>query len=161
MGKITEKDNRCLFSYELEAGPMSVQDAMLILAIRIVVDEIRRSPPAQQHILALARAASLFRMEDYAHTKGRFNRFVNWAGTATMDNLFHQALEKLRGVYRHEALEWSAINAVTQQLTEEMTAMLHHIGGALGFSASEVEKCLSRAQHKPSENSGPVDQADA
>jgi len=157
MGKTPDKEKTSLSSYEFEAGPLSVQDALMILAIRIVGDGIRRRPPAQQHILALARAASLFRMEDYAHTKGRFNRFVNWAGTATMDDLFSRALEKLRGVYRHEALEWSAINAVTQQLTEEMTAMLHHIGEALGFSASEVEKCLSRVQRKPSEKSGPDD----
>lgn len=158
MGKTPDKKKSCLSSYEFEAGSLSVQDALIILAIRIVGDEIRRSPSARQHILALARATPLFRMEDYAETEGRFNRFVNWAGTTTMDDLFIRALEKLRGAYRGEALAWSAINAVTQQPTEEMAAMLHHIGDALDFSASEVETMLSQAQRKPFEKGGPDDE---
>ena len=157
MGKTDAKENACLSSYEFEARSLSLQDALMILAIRIVGDEIRRSPSARQHILALARATPLFLVEDYAQTEKRFNGFVNWAGTTTMDDLFSRALEKLRGAYRREALDWSAINAVTQQPTEEMVAMLHHIGDALGFSASEVEKSLSQAQRRPSEKSGPED----
>jgi hypothetical protein len=151
------KNQTTLSSYEFQAESMSVQDALIVLAIRLMGGDIRRNPSAQKHIVALARAMPLFLMEDYEQTQGRINRFVNWAGTTAMDDLFARALDKLRGAYRREALEWSAVNAVTQHPTDEMGAMLHHIGEALGFSSSEVEASLTQAQRKPIENAKAID----
>lgn len=146
------RESPCPGSYEFEAGPLSVQDALIILAVRIKGQQLRRNPSAQQHIVALARATPLFLVEDYEQTEERINRFVNWAGTTTMDDLFDRALQILRGDRRRDALVWAAVNAAGQQTTDEMVAMLHHIGDALGFSASEVEDHLSQAQRKPAEN---------
>jgi hypothetical protein len=139
-------------TYEFQAGSMSVQDALLVLAIRLVGGDIRRNPSARQHIMALARATPFFLMEDYRQTQDRLNRFINWAGTTTMDDLFAHALNQLQGVYRREALEWSAANAVIQQPMDEKVAMLHHIGEALGFSASEVKESVAQAQRRSAGN---------
>jgi hypothetical protein len=138
-----------LSTYEFQAASMSVQDALIVLAIRLMGGDIRRSPSSRQHIIALARGTPLFLMEDYHQTRDRVNRFINWAGTPTMDDLFAHALGQLRGAYRREALEWSAINTVVQQATDEKVAMLHHIGKALGFSAAEVEERFAQARRKP------------
>ena len=138
-----------LSTYEFQAASMSVQDALIVLAIRLMGGDIRRSPSARQHIIALARATPLFLMEDYYRTRDRVNRFINWAGTPTMDDLFTHALGQLQDSYRREALEWSAINAVVQQATDEKVALLHHIGKALGFSAAEVEERIAQARQKP------------
>jgi hypothetical protein len=144
-------------SDERRREPLSVQDALIVLAVRLMGRDIRHNPSARQHIIALARAAPLFRAEDYGQTEGRINRFVNRAGTKVMDDLFAQALNRLRADYRREALAWSAVNAVTQQLTDEMGAMLHHIGSALGFTASEVEASLAKARGKPPASAGEAD----
>ena len=135
-------------AYEFQAASMSVQDALIVLAIRLVGGDIRRNPSARQHIIALARATPLFLMEDYGQTQDRVNRFINWAGTTTMDDLFAHALDQLRCSHRREALEWSAANAVIQQPMDEKIAMLHHIGKALGFSASEVKESAAQAQRR-------------
>ncbi|MGD9330621.1 MAG: hypothetical protein PVJ53_04875 [Desulfobacterales bacterium] len=137
-----------LSSYEFQAESMSVQDALIVLAIRLMGSNIRQNPSAKQHIIALARATPRFIVEDYKQTEKRINRFVNWAGSSTMDDLFNRALEKLSGDYRHEALQWASVNAVAQQLSDEMGAMLHHIGNALGYRASEVEASLAQAREK-------------
>ena len=128
---------------------MSVQDALIVLAIRLMGGDIRRNPSARRHIIALARATPLFLMEDYRQTQGRVDHFINWAGTTIMDDLFAHALDQLRGPYRLEALEWSAINAVIQQPSDEKTAIVHHIGEALGFSALEVKECVAQVQRRP------------
>jgi hypothetical protein len=133
-------------SYEFEGASLSVQDALIVLAIRLMGDAIRENPPARQHIIALARSTPLFSTEDYKSTEERINRFVNWAGMPVMDDLFAEALEVLRGPYRRDALAWVAVNAVAQQGDDEMNAMLHHIGKALGFSATEVETGLRQAR---------------
>jgi hypothetical protein len=135
-------------TYEFKAEAMSVQDALIVLAIRLMGGEIRRNPAARQHIIALARATPLFMMEDYRQTQDRVNRFINWAGTTTMDDLFAHALNQLQGSYRREALEWSAANAVIQQPTGEKIPMLHHIGEAFGFSASEVKESVAQVQRR-------------
>ena len=147
----SHKDSPPLSSYEFQPGDLSVQDALIILAVRLVGGGIRRNPSAQQHIVALARAAPLFAMEDYEQTQERINRFANWAGTESVDELYYKALDKLKGAYRKEAIGWLAANAVTQQLTDERGAVLHHIGKALGFTASEVEASLAQARLQPRE----------
>jgi len=154
------KDSTPLSSYEFQLGSLSIQDALIILAIRLVGGSIRRNPSAQQHIVALARAMPLFTMEDYEQTQGRINRFINWAGTDSMDDLYAKALEKVKGAYRDDALQWSAANAVTQQLTDERGAVLHHIGKALGFTASEVEASLVQARRHPREERQNTDAPD-
>lgn len=146
---MAERNNKVqtpLSSHEFQAEAMSVQDALIVLAIRLMGDTLRKNPPARQHIFALARSTPLFMMEDYKVTEGRINRFVNWAGTPAMDELFAHALKKLGGPYRRDALEWAAANAVAQQYTDEMNAMLHHIGKALSFTATEVEVGLRQAR---------------
>jgi hypothetical protein len=148
MTERARKKDTPLSSYEFQAASMSVQDALIVLAIRLMGRDIRRSPSSRQHIIALARATPLFLMEDYHRTRDRVNRFINWAGTTTMDDLFGHALGQLQGSYRREALEWAAINAVVQQATDEKVAMLHHIGKALGFSAAEVKERFAQAQRK-------------
>lgn len=127
---------------------MAVQDALIILAIRMMGGDIRQNPSARQHIIALARATPLFFEEDYDQTQGRLNRFTDRAGTAAMDDLFARALDRLKGSHRREALAWSAINAVIQHPSDEKSAMLHHIGKALGFAASEVAESLAQAELK-------------
>ena len=146
-----KRNQTSLSSYEFQAESMSVQDALIVLAIRLIGGDIRQNPSAKQHIIALARATPLFLVEDYGQTEKRINRFVNWAGSATMDDLFNRALEKLKGEYRREALQWAAVNAVAQQLTDEMGAMLHHIGNALDYNASEVEASLAQARENATE----------
>jgi hypothetical protein len=148
MTERARKKDTPLSSYEFQAASMSVQDALIVLAIRLMGGDIRRSPSSRQHIIALARATPLFLIEDYHRTRDRVDRFINWAGTSTMDDLFAHALGQLQGSYRREALEWSAINAVVQQATDEKVAMLHHIGKALGFSAAEVEERFAQARQK-------------
>jgi len=128
---------------------MAVQDALIILAIRMMGGDIRQNPSARQHIIALARATPLFLTEDYARTRRRLDRFAGRAGTTDMDDLFACALDRLKGVHRAEALEWSANNAIIQHPSDEKSAMLYHIGKALGFSATEVAESLARAQPKP------------
>ena len=132
-------------SFGKTADAMPVQDALVILAIRLVGSGIRRDPSLRQHIIALARSTPVFLSEDYATTEGRINRFAAWAGKAAMNDLFARALDILRGGHRQEALAWAALNAVAQQPADEMSAMLHHIGKALGFTAAEVEVSLKRA----------------
>jgi hypothetical protein len=144
-------------SYAFQAASMSVQDALIILAIRLMGGDIRQNPSARRHIIALARATSLFLMEDYHQTEGRIDHFINWAGTTVMDDLFTHALDQLQGPYRRKALEWSAINAVIQQPSDEKIAMLHHIGEALGYSASEVKESVAQVQRRPAGNASKTD----
>jgi hypothetical protein len=61
-----------------------------------------------------------------------------------------------RGVFTEDTA-CSAVNAVIQQPTDEMGAMLHHIGEALGFSSSEVEIRFTQARRKPIESANPID----
>ncbi len=136
-------------SCQSREGFLSVQDALIVLAIRMIGGDIRRNPSARQHIIALARATPLFLMEDYDETKGRLDGFLSRAGTTAMDDIFARALDRLKGACRREALAWSASNAVIQQPTDEKSAMLYHIGKALGFSISEVEESLVQARRKP------------
>jgi len=142
------KDGTPQFPCASPTDALAVQDALIILAIRMMGGDIRRNPSARQHIIALARATPLFLTEDYEQTRGRLNRFAGRAGTADMDDLFACALDRLKGSHRREALAWSAINAVIQHPSDEKSAMLHHIGKALGFSASEVAESLARAELK-------------
>jgi hypothetical protein len=143
-------------SHDLPVETMSVQDAFVVLAVRLIGSTIRNDPSARQHIMALARGTQLFRMENYNETGRRLNRFVIWAGTPAMDDLFARALDILRTRYRAEALRWVAANAVSQQLSDEMTAMLHHIGKALGFTVNEVEAALKRALSQASDGTIPL-----
>lgn len=144
-------------SYDFQSASMAVQDALVVLAVRLVGADLRRNQSARQQIIALARAAPLFRMESYDQTERRINRYVNWAGTPVMDELFPRALDILRGNFRGDALEWAAVNAVSQQLTDEMNALLHHIGKALGFKAAEVETAVKRALSQASDGTIALD----
>lgn len=156
MEKVSKKEKKSMSSYEFEAASMSVQDALIVLAIRLMGDALRENSPAQQHIIALARLTPLFTTEDYKSTEDRINRFVNWVGMPVMDDLFAEALKILRGPYRRDALVWVAVNAVAQQGNDEMTAMLHHIGKALGFSSTEVETALRQAHdHSTADGASP------
>lgn len=128
-------------------GPhvMTVQDALLVVAIRLIGSDIRRNPSARRHILALARSTPLLMDEDYGANEARLRQLVAWAGTARMNDLFAAALDLLRKDCRREALRWASENAAAQQQTDETTAMLYHIGKALGFKAAEVEASLAQA----------------
>jgi len=132
--------------YDFDAASMTVQDALIVLAVGLMGDALRENPPAQQHIIALARSTSHFMMEDYKDTEDRINRFVNWAGLPVMDDLFAEALKIIGGPYRRDALAWASANAVAQQDNDERNAVVHHIGQTLGFSSTEVETGLKRAR---------------
>ena len=129
-------------------GDLSVRDALVVLAIRMMGGDLRDNPSARQHIVALARATPLLMDEPYGASEERIMRFVASAGTAAMDDLFAQALAMLRQDHREAALQWAAANAVAQHQTDEMNAMLYHIGKALDFTASEVETALQQAQRQ-------------
>ena len=151
MEETPDKEPSPMTSYEFQPDELTVQDAMIVLAIWIMGAEIKNDPSAKQHVLALARSSPLFTMEAYEQTEGRVNRFVNWAGSAAMDELFPQALRTLKRAYRRQALAWVAANAHSQQPSEENTAKVHHIGHALDFSGAEInaeiERCVaSRTQ---------------
>jgi hypothetical protein len=88
-------------------------------------------------------------MEDLGQTEGRINRFANWAGSSAMDELFPEALRKLKGEYRRHALTWTVTSALNQGPSDEGSAMLHHIGRALEFSADEVDSELEKARADP------------
>jgi hypothetical protein len=138
-------------TYEFQTDELSVQDAMIVLAVRMMGEEIKHNPSAKQNVIALARSSPLFTMEDYEETEGRISRFVNWAGSAAMDELFPQALRTLKGDYRRQALAWATANAISQQASDEKIAFLHRIGQDLGFTAAEIkaemERCIaSRTQ---------------
>jgi hypothetical protein len=135
-------------NHPLAADGLTVEDAFLVLAIRLIGSEVRRNSSARQHIIALARATPPLMTEDYGATKARLRQLAEWAGTAVMDELFARALEMLRDGYRRETLAWAAGNAVAQQETDETNALLYHIGKALGFTPSEVEASRARAFDK-------------
>lgn len=124
---------------------LTVQDALLVLAIRLIGSEVRSNSSARRHIIALARSTPLLMGEAYGETEKRLKTLSNWAGTAVMDELFARALAILRSDYRREALAWASVNAVAQQETAETNALLYHIGKALGFTPSEVEASLVQA----------------
>jgi hypothetical protein len=127
-----------------ETPSLSVRDALVVLAIRLMGGDLRNNPSARQHIVALARATPLLMNEPYDASEKRIMRFVETAGTSAMDDLFAEALALLRQDHREEALQWAAANAVAQHQTDEMNAMLYHIGKALGFTAKEVEAVLQQ-----------------
>ena len=135
-------------SADRAATALSVRDALVVLAIRMMGGDLRANPSARQHIVALARATPLLMDEPYGTSEERIMRFVATAGTAAMDDLFAEALALLRQDHREAALQWAAVNAVAQHQTDEMNAMLYHIGKALDFSASEVEAALQQAQRQ-------------
>lgn len=124
---------------------LSTRDAFVVLAIRLMGGDVRNNPSARQHIVALSRANPFFRDEAYAASEDRVLRFASWAGSTAMDGLFARSLDLLRRKRSQEALQWAADNAVAQQQTDEMNAMLHHVGKGLGFTPSEVEDALGRA----------------
>jgi hypothetical protein len=138
------KDPPPFSSHEFQPDALSIQDALIVLAIRMTGEEISMNPSAKQQLVALARTSPLFALEDYETTEGRINRFVNWAGSPAMDELFPRALDILQGGQRRPALAWAAANALSQQRSDESIALLHHIGQALGFSAEEVEAQLEK-----------------
>ena len=151
MEKKRDKDESQITTYEFQPEELTVQNAMIVLALRVLGAEIRQNPSAVKHILALARSSPFFTMEDYEQTETRINRLVNWAGSGAMDELFPQALRTLKSEYRRQALAWVAANAVSQQASDEKTAIVHHIGQDLGFTAAEInaeiERCVkSRTQ---------------
>jgi hypothetical protein len=144
------KDHASAQAGTIGAETLSIRDALLVVAIRLIGSDIRRNPSARRHILALARSTPLLMDEDYGATEARLTQLVAWAGTARMDDLFTSALDLLREKGRREALRWAAENAAAQQQTDETTAMLYHIGKALGFAAAEVESSLAQAVERSS-----------
>ena len=148
MAEKSGKNQAPFSSHEFQSDALSIQDALIVLAIRMTGEEISRNPSAKQQIVALARTSPLFAMEVYETTEGRINRFVNWAGSPAMDELFPQALDILNGDYRSQALAWAAANVLSQQRSDEGSAMLHHIAQALGFSAEEVEAQLEKTRRE-------------
>ena len=93
----------------IDGGSLSVQDALVVVAIRLIGSDIRRNPSARRHIIALARSTPLLMDDDYGATERRIKQLAGLAGTAEMNDLFARALERLRDGYRKEALRWAAV----------------------------------------------------
>jgi hypothetical protein len=133
-----------LSSFEFQAEAIDIQDALIILAIRLMGEHLQHSAAIQDHVMDVARETPHFSMEARDKTRKRLNKYLNWKESMVMELLFVQALETLECNYRHDALKWVTEIALGRPPTKRLVTVVHQIATTLGFSAAEVSDSLDR-----------------